>query len=104
MSFGSTLTGMSFGSALLVEDAYHLDGTLGNTCAGAEDGAYASFVEEVVVLSRDNTAGGNEDVGAAEFLEFGDYLRDEGLVSGCERAYTEDVDVVFNILAIMIRG
>ena len=76
---------LSLSGTLLVEDANHLDRTLRDACARAEDRAYASLVEEVVVLSRNHTTSGNENVGAAKFLQFSDNLRDKGLVACCKR-------------------
>ena len=49
--------------------------------AGTEDGGNTGFVEEVVVLRGDDTTGGDHDVGTAEFLEFGNHLRNQGLVT-----------------------
>ena len=69
-------------------------GGVGNRGAGTEDGSNAGFVEEVVVLRRDDTTGSNHDIRTAEFLEFLDDLRDEGLVTCREAGDTQYMDIV----------
>ena len=64
--------------------------------SGTEDGCDAGFVQEVIVLCGDDTTGGDHDVGATEFLEFLDDLRDEGLVTGCQRRNTQYMDVILH--------
>ena len=53
---------------LLVEYFEHLDCREGYACARAEDGGNAGFVEEVVVLSRDDTACCHKYVFTAKLL------------------------------------
>ena len=68
---------------LLSQEQFHdLHGGFGNAGAGAEDGGGACLVEEVVVLGGDYTAYYYHDILAAQFLEFLDYLRNQGLVTG----------------------
>ena len=64
------------------EQLHHLDGTYADRGAGSEDGGYTGIEEILVVLRRDNTTGHHHDVVAAQFLEFLDYLRNQGLVTG----------------------
>ena len=52
------------------------------------------FVQEVVVLRGDDTAGGDHDIRTAEFLELLDDLRDEGLMACCKRGDTLYMDIV----------
>ena len=105
------------------EDFKHTDGRGGDAGTGAEDGGYASLIEEVVILGRNHTAGGHHDIVASQLLEFFDYLGNQRLVTGGQRGDAEDMDVVLDsltgslggsleqrswpswpILAIMIRG
>ncbi len=65
---------------------------------GAKDCGHTCLVEEIVVLGGYHTTGSDEDILAAELLELFDHLRHEGLVSGSERAYAEDVDIIFHSL------
>ena len=51
-----------------VENLHHLDSRVGDTCTWTEDGSYASFVEEVVVLNWDNATGSYDNVLTAKFL------------------------------------
>ena len=81
-----------------VEYLDHLDGGYGDACSGAEDSSYTCLIQEVVVLGRDYTSGGYDDVLAAELLELFDYLRNQSLVAGCQRRNSEDVNVVFHSL------
>ena len=69
---------------------------IGYRCSGAEDGGDAGFVQEVIVLCGDDTTGGDHDVGSAEFLEFLDDLRDEGLMTSCQRGDTQHMDIVLD--------
>ena len=62
----------------------------------AEDGGDAGFVQEVIVLCGDDTTGGDHDVGSAEFLEFLDDLRDQCLMTSCERGDTQHMDIVLD--------
>ena len=64
-----------------VEDFEHLDGRYGDTGTGAEDRCHACLVKEVVVLCGYHTAGGDDDVLAAEFFKLFDNLRYESLVT-----------------------
>ena len=68
----------------------------GNRRTGAEDGCNTCLVEEIVVLSRDNTTGDNHNVGTTEFLQFLNHLRHKGLVSCSQRGNTQYMHVVFN--------
>ena len=72
---------------------YHLGG-MGNRGAGAEDSGYTCLVEEVIVLCRNDTTGGNHDIRATELLELLDNLRDEGLVTCRKRRDTQYMDIV----------
>ena len=65
-----------------------------NRGAGTEDGGDAGFVEEVVVLGRNYSARSDHDIRTAEFLEFLDDLRDEGLVTCREAGDTQYMDIV----------
>ena len=69
---------------------------LGNRRTGAEDGCYTCLVEEIIVLSRDNTTSDNHNVGTTEFLQFLNHLRHKGLVSCSQRGNTQYMHVVFN--------
>ena len=71
-------------------------GTISNRSTGTKDGGDAGFIQEVIVLCGDDTTCGDHDVGSAEFLEFLDDLRDEGLVTGCQRGDTQHMDVVLD--------
>ena len=62
--------------------------------SGAEDGGDTGFVEEVIVLRGDDTTGGDHDIRTAEFLEFLDDLRDEGLVTCRQGGDTQYMDIV----------
>ena len=64
--------------------------------SGTEDGGDAGFVEEVVILCGDDTTDSDHDVRATEFLEFLDDLRDEGLVTGCQRGDTQHMDIILH--------
>ena len=69
--------------ALLSEKEFHyLDSGLGDAGAGAEDGGGACLVEEIVGLGGDYTAYNYHDILTAQFLEFLDYLRNQGLMAG----------------------
>ena len=69
--------------ALLSEQEFHyLHGSFGYAGAGAEDGGGACLVEEIVVLGGDYTAYYYHDILAAQFLEFLDNLRNQGLMTG----------------------
>lgn len=70
---------------LFVENLKHLDSGQRNSCAGTEDSRYACLVEEVVVLSGDNTAGSDKDIFTTKFLKLLNNLRDESLMTGSER-------------------
>ena len=72
---------------------YHFCG-IGYRSTRAEDGGNAGFVEEVVVLRGDDTTGSNHDIRTAEFLEFLNDLRDEGLVTCRKRGDTQYMDIV----------
>ena len=52
------------------QNIHNLNGSLGNLSTRSEDDYYASLVQEVIVLCRDDTTGKYEDVFAAELLEF----------------------------------
>ena len=65
-----------------------------NARTRTKDSGNAGFVEEVVVLRGDDTAGGDHDIRTAEFLEFLDDLRDEGLVTCREAGDTQYMDIV----------
>ena len=54
---------------------HNQDCSLGNRSILVEDGYYASLVQEVIVLCRDDTTGKDEDVFTAELLEFFHQLR-----------------------------
>lgn len=82
-----------------IKNFEHLDGRGRDSCSGAKDCGYTSFVEEVVVLGGNDTSGCDEDVLAAEFLELGDDLGNQSLMASGERADAKDVDVVFDCLA-----
>ena len=62
--------------------------------ARTEDGGYACFIEEVVVLRGNDTTGNHHDVLATEFLQFLNHLRHEGLVSCSERGDTQHMHIV----------
>ncbi len=62
----------------------HLDCRNRNAGTGAEDCGDTCLVKEIIVLSGNNTAGSHHDVLAAEFLEFLDHLRNQGLVTCCK--------------------
>ena len=81
------------------KDFHHFTGCFGYGGSGTEDGRYACFVQEIVVLCRDDTARDDHDVLASQPLQLFDDLRDEGLVSGCQRTYAHDVHVVLYGLA-----
>ena len=65
-------------------DFHNLTSSLGNRSTRAEDGYYASLVQEVIVLCRDYTTGKYEDVFTTKLLEFFHQLRNQGLVTGSE--------------------
>ena len=75
----------SRGLFLVEEDVHHLDGTLHDVGAGAEDGGYTCLVEVVVVLHGDHTASGDDDVLTASLLELLDHGGHEGLVTSGKR-------------------
>ncbi len=58
-----------YGLFLTQEDVHDFAGSLGYGSTGAEDGGDASLVEEVVVLSGDDTAGDDHDILATQLLE-----------------------------------
>ena len=76
----------------------HLGCTLCYDGAGSEDCSCSCFVQEIVVLRRYNSSNHNHYVFSAEFLQFFNYLRNQGLVSCCQRTYTKYVNVVLNSL------
>ena len=65
-----------------------------NARTRTKDSGNAGFVEEVVVLRWDDTAGGDHDIRTAEFLELRNDLRDEGLVTCREAGDTQYMDIV----------
>ena len=65
-----------------------------NARTRTKDSGNAGFVEEVVVLRGDDTAGGDHDIRTAEFLELLNDLRDEGLVTCREAGDTQYMDIV----------
>ena len=78
--FGTFFGGVEL---LLSEEQFHdLASGLGYAGAGAEDGGCTCLVEEVIILCGDNTTHDYHDILAAQFLEFLDYLRNQGLVTG----------------------
>ena len=64
------------------EELHDLASGFGDAGAGAEDGGGACLVEEVVVLGGDYAAYYYHDILTAKLLEFLDYLRYKGLVTG----------------------
>ena len=72
------------GESVFQQDIHNLTSSLGNRSTRAEDGYYASLVQEVIVLCRDYTTGKHEDVFAAELLEFFHQLRNQGLVTSSQ--------------------
>ena len=80
---------------LLHEKLHNNFRRIGYRGSGAEDGCNTGFVQEVIVLRGDDTSGGDHDVRSAEFLEFLDDLRDEGLMTSCEAGDTQHMYVVF---------
>ena len=73
------------GGLLFTQQQFHnLASCFGHRCARAENGSHASFVEEIIVLRRDDSTCDDDDVFAAQLLQFLNHLRDECLVPGCE--------------------
>lgn len=66
------------------EDFKHTDGRGGDAGTGAEDGGYASLIEEVVILGGNNTTGDNDYILTAEFFQFFDYLGHQSFVTGSQ--------------------
>ena len=65
----------------------------------AKDGSHACFIQEVIVLSWDNTAGSHHDVGTSKFLGLFNHLRHKCLVACGERRHAEDMNVILNCTA-----
>ena len=86
------------------EQLHHLAGRVGHGCARAEDGGHACLIEEVIVLSRDHTTSNHHDVLTSQFLQFLYQLRNEGLVTCCQRGCANDVDIVLHGLASCFCG
>ena len=81
---------------LTLVDFKHTDSCQRNPCTGTEDGSHAGLIKEVVILSGDDTACYNNDILAAELLQFLDHLRHKGLVTGCQRRHAKEMHVVLN--------
>src|SRR3569623_680617 len=77
----------------LVEDDLRADRDHG---AGTEDAGDSRALEEAVVLWWDDSAGVDENVLAANLLQFGNDGGNECLVSAGKSGDAEDVDVVID--------
>ena len=84
---------------LIQQDVHDFASGLGHGGTGTEDGSDTSLVEEVVVLGGDDTTGNDHDVLTTKFLQLLDELRNEGLVTGSQRAGTNHIHVVLDSLA-----
>ena len=78
----------------MAEQAQHLVRGIRQIGAGAKDRLHARRAQELVILRRDNTAGDDLDVGAAEVAEVADEFGDERLVARREARRADDVDVL----------
>ena len=80
------MSGWGWGMKLLFieQNLHHLDSGLCNAGTWAEDGSYTSLVEEVVVLSGNDTTGNDHDVLTTQFLQLLNELRDERLVTSSQ--------------------
>ena len=65
-------------------DFQDLTSCFGYRCTRTKDGCYTCFIQEVVILSRNNTTGKYQDIFTTQFLQLGNKLRYQGLVSGSQ--------------------
>ena len=63
---------MGIKQLLAHKDIHDFAGRLGDAGTRTEDGGYTCLVEEVVVLSGNDTAGNDQDLLEAQFLELFD--------------------------------
>ena len=63
------------------QNLHHLDSSLGHRGARTKDSGYASLVEEVVVLGRNDTACNHHNILTTKLFQLFNQLRDERLMT-----------------------
>ena len=63
---------------------HYLAGRFGYGSTRAKDGHHTGFIQEVIILCRDDTSGKDQNIFTSQTLQFGNDLRNQGFVSGSQ--------------------